>query len=68
MKDIADEVASEYEKFGPDGFSKSFDAILNEGKPRSEFDPIELPTDVIGTLRNSLHLSPILVTSDTWRS
>ena len=49
MKDIADEVASEYEKFGPDGFSKSFDAILNEGKTRSEFDPIELPNDVIGT-------------------
>jgi hypothetical protein len=49
VKQIADEVAGEYEQYGPDGFSKSFDAIIEHGKPRSEFDPIELPGEVIGS-------------------
>lgn len=43
---IADEVAGEIEKYGPEGFSKTFDAIL-DGAPRSKFDPLALPTDVI---------------------
>lgn len=47
VQKIAAEVASEFEKFGPDGFSKTFDAILEDAKPRSKFDPMALPSDVI---------------------
>jgi len=46
VQKVADDVAAEFEKYGPDGFSKTFDAIL-EGAPRSKFDPLTLPTDVI---------------------
>ena len=46
---IADDVADEFEKYGPDGFSKTFDAILEDGEPKSRFEPLALPTDVIGS-------------------
>lgn len=46
---IADEVAGEFEKLGPDGFAKSFDAIVEGSGQRSKFDPIVLPNDVIGS-------------------
>lgn len=49
VQEIADEVADEFEKFGPDGFSKTFDAILEEGGPSHRFDPLALPNDVIGS-------------------
>lgn len=50
VQKIADEAAEEFEKFGPDGFSKTFDAILEGGEPRHTFDPLALPNEVIGSI------------------
>jgi len=40
IQKIADEAAGEFEKYGPDGFSKTFDAILEGDGNRSRFEPI----------------------------
>ena len=47
VQKIGDEVADEFEKFGPDGFSKTFDAIAGAGSLKTRFDPLSLPADVI---------------------
>lgn len=47
VQKIADEVANQFEKFGPDGFSKTFDAIIQGGEPEHRFKPLALPSDVI---------------------
>jgi hypothetical protein len=49
VQKIADEVANEFEKFGPDGFAKAFDAVAEEGGNRSKFNPIAIPHEVLGS-------------------
>lgn len=49
IQEIADQVASEFEKRGPDGFDKTFEAIADEGSLRTKFDAIALPNGVIGS-------------------
>lgn len=48
VQKVADEVAGEFEKIGPDGV-RTLGAILEDGEPRSRFDPISLPENVIGS-------------------
>lgn len=50
LQQIADETAAEFEKLGPDGFSKTFDAIIEDGGPKHKFEPTTVPPDVIGSL------------------
>jgi hypothetical protein len=45
---IADEVASEFENFGPDG-TRTIQATLDEDKDRAKFDPISLPSEVLSS-------------------
>ena len=46
---VVDEVADEYEQYGPDGFSKTIEAIMNEKASRTHFEPVALPNEVIGS-------------------
>lgn len=47
VQNIANEVADEFEKFGPDGFSKTFDAILEDGEVRTRFPAVTVPTEIL---------------------
>lgn len=48
VQTIADEVAEEFESFGPDG-SRTIEAILAEESDRDRFDPVSLPNEVLGS-------------------
>lgn len=49
VQNIANTVADEFEKFGPDGFSKTFNTILEDSSHNSKFDSVALPNDVLGS-------------------
>jgi hypothetical protein len=47
VQNIANHVSDEFETYGPDGYSKSFDAILRDDGVRTNFSPISLQSDVL---------------------
>lgn len=49
LQRVADEVADEFEQYGPDGFNRTFDAIMEGRAPRTHFEPVALPNEVIGS-------------------
>jgi hypothetical protein len=50
VQTIANHGADEFETYGPDGLSKSFDAILRDDGVRKNFTPASLPRDVLQSL------------------
>lgn len=52
VQSMANEIAVEFEKFGPDGFSKTFDAILEQGQVRSRFSPVTLPSEILASFQD----------------
>lgn len=46
---IADEVANEFEKYGPDGFAKAFEAHAEGKGDRLTFNPVAIPNEVLGS-------------------
>lgn len=48
---IANEVADEFDSFAPDG-SRTIEAILDKESDRARFDPITLPTEVLGSFED----------------
>ena len=49
LQQIADETAAEFEKLGPDGFSKTFDAIIEDVGPKHKYEPTTVQPDDIGS-------------------
>lgn len=44
---MAEQVSDEFETYDPDGFSKSFDAILRDDGVRTKFSSVTLPSEIL---------------------
>jgi hypothetical protein len=49
---IAEQVSDEFETYGPDGFSKSFDAILRDDGVRTKFEAVSLSSETLESFQS----------------